>query len=272
MRRLTVRHKSRHRSRSASNQLSHSKRTDLIQLKLSDYRLQHLWMARHGHLNRTAINAIATKPTTECRDYLHSASSTTKLQQWQYGMMTQNAVVSGLTAYERRCLHTINSRSALSYRLTGQRMSSTRDSNIFNGRRFDGHLCDTSLVDTLLVVNPSLWHVTRRHVIRHQPIVRDATTASTLRPLRYGPSNHRQCKVERSTIAWYRSVNHAVARTTTTTGSTTVNDSSTLPSIPPQQQDIAFITGARHCSASARLAQCRASMQRTHHQRPASPN
>ena len=94
----------------------------------------------------------------------------------------------------------------------------TRDSDIFNGRRFDGHLCDTSLVDTLLVVNPSLRHVTRRPVIRHQPIVKNATTASMLR---YGPSNHRQCRVDRSSIAWYRSVRHAVARTTTITGSTT---------------------------------------------------
>ena len=143
----------------------------------------------------------------------------------------------------------------------------THDSNIFNCRRFDGHLCDTSLVDTLLVVNPCLRHVTRRHVIRHQLIVRDATTASTLR---YGPSNHRQCQVDRFSIAWYRIVRHAVARTTTTTGSMTVSDSSTLPSIPSQQQDIAYITGARHRTASARLSPRRPSMRRTH-QRPPSP-
>ena len=46
-------------------------------------------MARHSHLNRSAINAIATEPITKCRDYPHSASSTTKLQRRQYGMMTQ---------------------------------------------------------------------------------------------------------------------------------------------------------------------------------------
>ena len=46
-------------------------------------------MVRHSLLNRLAINAIATEPITECRDYPHSASSTTKLQQCQYGMMTQ---------------------------------------------------------------------------------------------------------------------------------------------------------------------------------------
>ena len=102
--------------------------------------------------------------------------------------------------------------------LVGSTNIITRDSDIFNDRRFDGHLCDTSLVDTLLVVNPSLRHVTHRHVIRHQPIVRNATTASTLR---YGLSNHRQCQVDRSSNDWYRSVSHAVARTTTITGSTT---------------------------------------------------
>ena len=178
-------------------------------------------MARHGHLNRTAINTIATESTTECRDYPHSASSTTKLQRRQYGMMTQrrrqrlNRLRITLPSHDQPQKRAV---------LPAQRATNviTRDSDIFNGRRFDGRLCDTLLVDTLLVVNPSVRHVTRRHVIRHQPIVRYATTASTLPSLRYGPANHRQCQVDRFSIAWYRSVRHAVARTAKTTGSTTV--------------------------------------------------
>ena len=127
----------------------------------------------------------------------HSAYSTTKLQRRQYGMRTQR---------RRQRLHrlrtTLPSHDQLQKRavLPAHRATDViiQDSNIFNGRRFDGNLCDTSLVDTLLVVNPSLRHVTCRHVIRHQPIVRDATTASTLR---YGSSNHCQCQVDRSSIA-----------------------------------------------------------------------
>ena len=131
----------------------------------------------------------------------HSA----KLQRRQYGMMTQrrrqrlNQLRTTLPSHDQ-----LQKRAVLPAHRTTDVI--TRDSNIFNGRRFDGHLCDTSLVDTLLVVDPSLRHVTRRYVIRHQPIVRDATTASTLR---YGPANHRQCQVDRSSIAWYRSVRHA---------------------------------------------------------------
>ena len=195
-------------------------------------------MTRHGHLHRTAINAIATESTTECRDYPNSASSTTKLRRRKYGMMTQRRRQRLHSL--RTTLHTINFRSVLSCRLTEQRISSPEivtsptvdDSTvIFATRQLIGatchlstryssstHLCDMSLVDTLLIVNPSLRHVTRRHVIRHQLIVRNATTASTLR---YGPSNHRQCQVDRFSIAWYQSVRHAVARTTTITGSTT---------------------------------------------------
>ena len=187
-RRLTVRHKSRHSSRSTSDRLSRNKRTYQFQFTLPDYSLLQLWMAHNSHLNRSAINAIATDPTTEWRDYQHSAFSTTKLQPRQYGMMTQRR--RQRLHRLRTTLHTINSRSVLSCRLTGQRKSSPK---IVTSQRFDGHLSDMSLFDTLLVVNPSLRHVTRRHVIRHQPIVRDDTTASTLR---HGPLNHRQCQVD----------------------------------------------------------------------------
>ena len=118
-------------------------------------------MARHGHLNRSAINAIATTP--------HSVSIITKLQRRQYGMMTQRRRLR-----LNRLRTTPPSHDQLQKRavLPAPRATDViaRDSDIFNGRRFDGHLCDTSLVDTLLVVNPSLWHVTRRHVTRRQPI------------------------------------------------------------------------------------------------------
>ena len=154
-----------------------------------------------------------------------------------------------------------HSRSALSCRLTEQRMSSTEivtlstvdDSTvIFATRHFSTryssstHLCDTSLVDTLLVVNRSVRHVTRRHVIRHQPIVRNATTASTLH---YGPSNHRQCQVDRSSITWYRSVRHAVARTTTIAGSTT--DKPSLDPTPAKRHRLHYKRQDSHCQRAA---------------------
>ena len=123
-------------------------------------------MARHRHqqLMRLLRNQPRSAETTP-----HSASSTTKLQRRQYGMMTQrrrqrfNRLRTTLPSHDQ-----LQKRAVLSAHRTTDVI--TRDSNTFNGRRFDDHLCDTSLVDTLLVVNPSLRHVTRRHVTRRQPI------------------------------------------------------------------------------------------------------
>ena len=150
-------------------------------------------MIRHGHLNRTPINAIATESTTEFRDYPHSASSTTKLQRWQYGMMTQrrrqrlNRLRTTLPSHDQ-----LQKRAVLPAHRA--RMSSPE---IVTSSTFDGstvifatrhlstryssstHLCYTSLVDTLLVVNPSVRHVTCRHVTRRQPIC--ATCQSSTR-------------------------------------------------------------------------------------------
>ena len=141
-------------------------------------------MTRHGHLHRSAINAIATESTTECRDYPNSASSTTKLQRRKYSMMT------------RRCLDTINSRSALSCRLTRQRISSpetaassTVDDSaaIFAtchlSRRYSSstHLCDMSPVDTSLVINPLSETLQQR---RRYATVRRATVSARSTALR----------------------------------------------------------------------------------------
>ena len=138
-------------------------------------------MTRHGHLHRSAINAIATESTTSAQTTQTPRLAPQKLQRRKYGMMTQhcrqrlNRLRTTLPSHDQ-----LQKRAVLSAHRTTD--VNTRDSNIFNGRRFDGHLCDTSLVATLLVVNPSLRHVTRRHVIRHQPIVRNATPRSVEPP------------------------------------------------------------------------------------------
>ena len=125
---------------------------------------------------------------------------------------------------------------------------------------------------TDVITRRDVWWSHLWHVLHRRSIVKNAITASTLCPLRYGSSNYRQCQADHSSIARYRSVRQAVARTTTTTGSMTVKDSLTLPSIPPHQQDIGSTRDARHRTDSAQLAQRRISMRRTHHQWPASPN
>ena len=134
-------------------------------------------MARHSHLNRSAINAIATEPTTECRDYPHSASSTTKLQRRQYGMMTQrrrqrlNRLRTTLPSHDQHQKRAI---------LPVHRATDviTRDTNIFDGRRFDGHLCDTSLVDTLFVINPLSQTLQQRRRYVHCATVRQTTVSA----------------------------------------------------------------------------------------------
>ena len=130
-------------------------------------------MARHGHLNRSTSNAIATEPTTECRNYPHSASSTTKLQRRQYGMMTQHR-----RQRLNRLRTTLPSHNQLQKCavLPAHRATDVinRDSHIFDGRR------------------SPLRHVTRRHVTRRYVTRRHPIFVTLHSSTRHSSSTHSQ--------------------------------------------------------------------------------
>ena len=120
-----------------------------MQRTFPDYRLVQLWIERRGHLNHSAINAIATVPSRKCRIYRESTSSTKNVN-----VVQTNSHVRPTRQYCRmtqRCRHLlIHLRRALpsNHRLQERSASSICLATNFINEcvTFDGRICDTSLV------------------------------------------------------------------------------------------------------------------------------
>ena len=209
-------------------------------------------MARHGHLNRSAINAVATEPTTECRDYPHSASSTTKLQRRQYGMMTQ------------RCCQRLN-------RL-GTTLPSLDQLQKINSCRFIGQRMSSPEILTSSTVGDS----TVTFAIRHSSTRYSSSTHCHRRYNSFDATSAALRSVEPPSVPgrplFDRLAQIISSRCSPHHDNHQFNDcqwfiNPTLDSTPATRHRHHH----RHRTASARLAQRRASMRRTH-QRPASPH